>query len=113
MQKNRMPKTLRTAIFVICLGLSPALPHTGAAQSDSDSRWLTPTMINARANMFNPELNFLIFQYLDQMFATRSVPAGGNIWKLPCTPMSIEGEFKGSFYGLHDFLEKSATNALR
>jgi CubicO group peptidase (beta-lactamase class C family) len=115
MQKSRIRRKLRTAIISVCLGLSLALlAQTGTALADDDSRWLTPTMINARADMFNPKLNFLIFQHLDQMFATRIVHAGEKIWKLPYSLVSIEGkfEFEGSSYGLEDFLEKSATNAL-
>jgi hypothetical protein len=115
MQKSRIRRKLRIAILSACLGLSLALlSQAGTALADNDSRWLTPTMINARANMFNPKLNFLIFQHLNQMFATRIVPAGEKVWKLPYSLVSIEGkfEFEGSSYGLEDFLEKSATNAL-
>jgi hypothetical protein len=115
MQKSRIRRNLRTVIISGCLGLSLVLlAQTGTALADNDARWLTPTMINARANMFNPKLNFLIFQNLDKMFATRTVRAGGNVWKLPYSPVSIEGEFEleGNSYGLEDFLEKSATNAL-
>ena len=115
MQKSRIRRKLRTAIFSVCIGLLLALlAQAATALADNDSRWLTPTMINARANMFNPKLNFLIFQNLDKMFATRIVPAGGKVWKLPYSLVSIESkfEFEGSSYGLEDFLEKSATNAL-
>ena len=35
-----------------------AVPGFAAEQT---SRWLTPTMINARAHMFSPDLNFLTF----------------------------------------------------
>lgn len=93
---------------------SPSGQSDRTALADDDSRWLTPTMINARANMFHPELNFLLFQHLDKMFATRTVQAGGEVWKLPYAPRSIEVkfEFEGNFCGLHEFLEKSASNAL-
>jgi CubicO group peptidase (beta-lactamase class C family) len=85
-----------------------------AILADDDSRWLTPTMINARANMFHPQLSFLIFQHLDKMFATRTVQASGEVWKLPFSPRSIEGkfEFEGNACGLDEFLEKSTANAL-
>jgi CubicO group peptidase (beta-lactamase class C family) len=88
--------------------------HSETALADNDSRWLTPTMINARANMFNPNLNYLLFQHLDQMFATRRVPAGGDVWQIPSSPVSIKAkfEFQGGSYELEDFLEKTATNAL-
>lgn len=115
MQESRIGIKLRIAIISAFIGLLlAALAETGIAQMDSDSRWFTPTMINARANMFDPELNFLIFQNLDKMFATRTVTAGEKIWKLSRTPVSIEGrfEFEGSYCGLEEFLEKSATNAL-
>jgi len=115
MQKTHIRRKLRTAIILVCVGLSfTLLLQAGTALADNDSRWLTPTMINARANMFNPKLNFLIFQHLDKMFATRIVPAGEKAWKLPYSRVSIEGkfEFEGSSFGLEEFLEKSATNAL-
>jgi len=115
MKKNHIRRTWRNAIIAACLGLSLVLlAQPGTALADDDSRWLTPTMINARANMFHPELNFLIFQHLDKMFATRTVPASGKEWKLPYSPRSIEGEFEfeGSYFGLDEFLEKSTANAL-
>jgi hypothetical protein len=84
------------------------------ALADNDSRWLTPTMINARANMFYPGLNYLTFQHMDEMFASRRVQAGGEVWKIPSAPVSITAkfEFKGASYGLEEFLEKTFTNAL-
>ncbi len=93
---------------------SPSDQPDRAALADDDSRWLTPTMINARANMFHPQLNFLIFQHLDKMFATRTVQAGEEVWTLPYSRRSIEGkfEFEGSSCRLDEFLEKSAANAL-
>lgn len=115
MPKSRIRIELRTVIIAACLGLSLAVfTKVGKTQADSDSRWLAPTMINARANMFDPNLNFLVFQNLDKMFATRTVAAGGKMWKLPYAPVSIEGkfEFEGRSCGLEEFLERSATNAL-
>ena len=115
MHKYYIRRKLRKAIISVCLGLLfVILVRGGKTLGDSDSRWLTPTMINARANMFDPQLNFLIFQNLNKMFATRTVPAGGNVWRLPSSPKSIEGkfEFEGISSGLEEFLEKSATNAL-
>ncbi|MBU2487135.1 MAG: 6-aminohexanoate hydrolase, partial [Alphaproteobacteria bacterium] len=47
------------------------MPLTQALAQD-DSRWLTPTMITARAHMFDPNLNYLTFQHMDQMFASRT-----------------------------------------
>ena len=110
-----LERTLRGAIISTCLGLLLIImAETGTAQTDNDSRWLTPTMIHARTNMFHPKLNFLIFQNLDKMFATRTVPGGGKVWKLPYSPVSIEGkfEFEGNSCGLEEFLEKSTANAL-
>jgi hypothetical protein len=69
-----------------CLPLAPAL-------ADDDSRWLTPTMIMARAHMFDANLNFLTFQHMDKMFASRTVEAGGEVWELPYEPISLEGEY--------------------
>ncbi len=115
MLKIRVKRTLRNAIISAFIGWSPViLAQTGTPLVDGDSRWLTPTMINARANMFHPQLNFLIFQHLDKMFATRTVQAGGKTWRLPYSPKPIEAkfEFEGSSCGFHEFLEKSATNAL-
>jgi CubicO group peptidase (beta-lactamase class C family) len=79
-----------------------------------DGRWLTPTMITARAHMFEPALNYMTFQHMDQMFATRTVAAGDDVWKLPTKPMSIEGEFAvgDKTLDLESYLEATATNAL-
>jgi CubicO group peptidase (beta-lactamase class C family) len=84
------------------------------ASANDDMRWLTPTMINARAHMFEPALNYLTFQHMDQMFATRTVAAGSDVWKLPSKPISIDGEFTvgDKKLNLQDYLEATATNAL-
>ncbi|MEO4000614.1 serine hydrolase [Mesorhizobium sp. CAU 1732] len=95
---------LATAFFVEA---TPAL-------AENDERWLTPTMIDARAHMFEASLNYLTFQHMDQMFATRSVSAGDEIWELPSKPASIEGDFSigDRTLDLEGFLEASSTNAL-
>jgi CubicO group peptidase (beta-lactamase class C family) len=95
--------------FAVALGTFPATASAG-----EDSRWLTPTMINARAHMFEPALNYLTFQHMDKMFAVRTVAAGDDIWELPAKPVSIEGEFtfRGKTLDLEGFLEASSTNAL-
>lgn len=87
------------------------LAHTWA---QDDGKWLTPTMIGARAHMFDPNLNYLTFQHMDQMFATRSVPAGGEVWELPSEPVALDGEFTvgGKTMSLEEALEATATNAL-
>jgi CubicO group peptidase (beta-lactamase class C family) len=97
--------------------LGAAILSTVSAQTalaDDDARWLTPTMINARAHMFEAGLNYLTFQNMDQMFATRTVAAGGEVWELPSEPVAIEGEFQvgDRKLGLQDYLEATSTNAL-
>ena len=88
-----------TVLTILLVASFVLVAHRDAALADSDSRWLTPTMINARANMFDPNLNYLTFQYLDTMFASRMVHAGGEVWKLPSSPVSIKAEFE--FKGGH------------
>lgn len=98
-----------------CLGFALTLgAAASAASAAEDGRWLTPTMINARAHMFEPALNYLTFQHMDQMFATRTVAAGTEIWELPSKPMPIAGEFAvgDKKLKLEDYLEATATNAL-
>lgn len=84
------------------------------AMAQDDARWLTPTMINARAHMFEPSLNYLTFQHMDQMFATRGVAAGGDVWDLQSESVALEGEYTigGKTMSLTDALEATATNAL-
>ncbi len=84
------------------------------AQSSDPDRWLTETMIEARASMFMPTLNYLTFQHMDQMFATRDVSAGSDIWELPSAPVSLEGDYTilGEPYDLEGALERTRTNAL-
>ena len=103
-----------TVLTILLVASFILVAHREAALADNDSRWLTPTMINARANMFDPNLNYLTFQHLDTMFASRKVYAGGDVWKLPSSPVSINAkfEFKGGTYDLEGFLEKTSTNAL-
>lgn len=109
-----MPSYRNAAVYG-CLGI--ALMFCGqerrAFADDDASRWLTPTMINARAHMLEPSLNFLTFQHMDQMFAKRKVAASDHVWELPSKPEAIEGEFEfnGRKLGLKDFLEATATNA--
>ena len=84
------------------------------AAAQDDSRWLTPTMITARAHMFDANLNYLTFQHMDQMFATRTVEAGDDVWELPYAPVSLEGDYTigDKTLSLPEVLESTATNAL-
>lgn len=96
--------------------LAAALTLAGSttlARAD-DARWLTPTMITARANMMRPELNYLTFQHMNSMFATRTTKASGKVWALPARPRDIGNDFvfEGKPVDLQGFLEKTATNAL-
>jgi CubicO group peptidase (beta-lactamase class C family) len=107
MEQIRFPKT---AVFLaLALGSQPIV-----ASAADDARWLTPTMINARAHMFDPALNYLTFQHMDQMFATRTVDAGENVWELPSKPVSLDGEYMlgGKKLDLEGALEATDTNAL-
>ena len=94
-----------------CVLAASSVPGFAAEET---SRWLTPTMINARAHMFSPDLNFLTFQHMNQMFATRTVKAGTDVWQLPQKPVSLEGDYslKGKTVSLEDYLEDTFTNAL-
>ncbi|MEE4014808.1 serine hydrolase [Roseibium sp. FZY0029] len=85
-----------------------------AASADDDTRWLSQTMINGRASMFDPALNFLTFQHMDQMFATRTVAAAEDAKALPSKPVSLEGEYEidGKKLTLEEALESTSTNAL-
>jgi CubicO group peptidase (beta-lactamase class C family) len=99
----------RGAALAVALG-GAALP----ALAQDGSRWLTPTMIGARAHMFEPGLNYLTFQHMDQMFATREVAAGSAVWALPSAPVSLDGDYTigGATMPLEAALEATATNAL-
>ncbi len=93
------------------------LSATGApAQeaAETDARWMTPTMIEARGAMLNPALNWLTFQNMDKMFATRVVPAPETAWQLPPSDLTLEGEFSinDQTLSLEDALEATGTNAL-
>lgn len=108
--KELLRRTRPLGLALATIMCTQAMP----AVADDGARWLTPTMINARAHMFEPALNYLTFQHMDQMFATRTVAAGDEVWELPSKPMSIEGEFSigGKTLDLEGFLEASSTNAL-
>jgi CubicO group peptidase (beta-lactamase class C family) len=71
-------------------------------------------MIEGRKHMFDPGLNFLTFQHMDQLFATRVVRASGKPWVLPKEQKSFDVSYTydGKTYALDEFLEKTSTNAL-
>ncbi len=91
-----------------------SLPAAASASDQNDAKWLSPTMVNARANMLNPALNYLTFQHMDQMFATRTVAAGVEVQPLPSMPVSLEGEYTigEAKLDLEGALEATHTNAL-
>lgn len=95
------------------LGLAIGLAGAATAQ-DQANRWLAPTMITARANMFAAPLNYLTFQHMDKMFATRDVAAGGTVWQLPEQPVPLDGDYTimGETLTFEGALEKTSTNAL-
>ena len=55
---HRLAATVSTAATLAGLGAA------ATAQSSDPARWLTPTMIEARASMFMPSLNYLTFQHM-------------------------------------------------
>lgn len=76
--------------------------------------WTSDTLVNARASMFFPGLNYLTFQHFDKLFSTRTVAAGRQVWQLPSTATTLTGpfQFEGDDYELDAFLEKTRTNGL-
>jgi CubicO group peptidase (beta-lactamase class C family) len=86
---------------------------TGSSIADDD-RWMTPTMINARAEFMAPGLNYLTFQNIDSMFATRNVAAGDSTWPLPSQPGDIGDSFQfgDQTLTLDQFMEATSTNGL-
>lgn len=105
----------RLIVSAYALGaLLGASTYASPTHAIDDARWLTPTMIDARAHMFDPALNYLTFQHMDKMFATRTVEAGDDVWELPSKPVSLEGEYTvgDNTLGLEEFLEATSTNAL-
>jgi len=92
--------------------LAASLPENG--EQAIGEQWGTETMINARANMFNPDLNFLTFQQLDKMFATRRVAASSTPWPLETDLIEINDNFsfEGNDVPLEEYLENTRTNAL-
>lgn len=98
--------------IVVAAVISLLSPHVAMAQPNSP--WTTPTMIEGRRHMFEPSLNFLTFQHMDQLFATRVVKASGKPWVLPKEQKSFDVSFTydGKTYALDEFLEKTSTNAL-
>jgi CubicO group peptidase (beta-lactamase class C family) len=102
-----MYRTFATALLAATLG-------GGSTAIADDGRWLTPTMINARADFMNPALNYLTFQHIDTMFATRPVSAGKTVWELPSQPADIGNSFSfgGKTHSLEEFLEATSASAL-
>ncbi|MFJ5536557.1 serine hydrolase domain-containing protein [Vreelandella titanicae] len=106
----------------ICLAAIASLASTAClasslqenSEQENGEQWVTETMINARANMFNPDLNFLTFQQLDKMFATRRVAASSTPWPLESELIEIDDNFsfEGNDVSLEEYLENTKTNAL-
>lgn len=98
----------------LACSLGLALSISAGAVAAEPSRWETPTMINGRAAMLMPELNYLTFQHMDQLFATRPVAAGNAIRELPREERDIGDNFlfQGKQQNLEAFLESTSTNAL-
>ncbi|MBT2772329.1 serine hydrolase [Halomonas sp. ISL-60] len=111
-----------TKYNAICLAAIVSLTSTACLASSLQEngertigeQWVTETMINARANMFNPNLNFLTFQQLDKMFATRRVAASSTPWPLETDLIEIDDSFsfEGNEVPLEEYLENTKTNAL-
>ncbi|NIY79692.1 serine hydrolase [Celeribacter sp. HF31] len=110
-----MTRLRKAALTVLALTV-PMVAHADQIQSDptQGAHWLTPTMINGRAHMFDPGLNFLTFQHMDQMFATREVKAGSDVWDLPSDPISLEGDYtiNGETMSFAEALELTDANGL-
>lgn len=107
LEEKSMKKALSAAIALAALAsAAPALAD--------DARWLTDTMINARAQFMAPGLNYLTFQHIDTMFASRTVKAGDSVWTLPVEPRDIGDSFSfgDKTVTLNQFLEATSTNAL-
>jgi CubicO group peptidase (beta-lactamase class C family) len=102
-----MSKEMLTALTLA------ALSSGGPVMAD-DARWLTDTMINARAEFMTPGLNYLTFQHIDTMFASRTVAAGGTVRSLPVDLRDIGDSFAfgEETLTLDQFLEATSTNGL-
>ena len=98
-----------TVVGAVLSLLSPCL-----TTAQPSSPWTTPTMIEGRNHLFDPGLNFLTFQHMDQLFATRAVSASGKPWVLPKDEKKFDMNYTydGKTYVLEEFLEKTSTNAL-
>ena len=106
--KPRLHRLFAFVVAAICL----LFPYVATAQLSSP--WTTPTMIEGRNRMFDPGLNFLTFQHMDQLFATRAVKTSGKPWVLAKEQKSFDVSYTydGKTYPLDQFLEKTSTNAL-
>lgn len=98
------------ALFNGCASVAPS-----SSVYIDDIDWTSPTMIEGRANMLYPGLNYLSFQHFDQMFSTRTVHAGNTTWRLPYNTRTLNDVP----YRLHDetlsfdgVLESTRTNGL-
>lgn len=95
------------------LAAAAIMAATGSA-SAQDDRWMTPTMVNARAEFMTPGLNYLTFQHIDSIFATRAVAVGQSVWALPSQHQDIGDSFQfgDQTLTLDQFLEATSTSSL-
>lgn len=111
----KIPFKLLTMAATIALssGCSSIRPHDTVQTESID--WTSPTMLEGRANMLYPGLNYLTFQHFDQMFSTRTVQAGGNTWHLPRHTKTLTAgpyDLHGESMNLEALLERTRTNGL-
>jgi len=84
------------------------LPGTAALGAPSKA------LITLRQHMLDADVNTLTFHNMDEMFDTRRVPNGGDVWKLKKTPSALDFsyEFEGKTIQAADFPVRTYTNAI-
>lgn len=109
---NRI-QPLNVLVIAAAIGLCSGVLAISKARAESVD-WTSPTLIDARASMFFPGLNYLTFQHFEQMFATRPVATGATRWQLPQRQITPLGPYRlhGETLDLDTLLEQTRTNGL-
>lgn len=98
--------------------MRPSLRHLLAAALALSPVWAaaqpSPAVREYRMRMFDPGITTLANRTSELMFDTRTVPAGGKVWKLPTAPKPLNFTYSagGETLQARDFAERTFTDAL-
>ncbi len=100
------------SVFVCNSVSSAAAADVALAQPSDNIDGPSPTIIDLRRNLLNPEVEALFFHSMNEIFETRNVEAGESTWGFSrSNGMLPSYEIDGEFFDYAAFAERTKTNA--